>query len=192
MTLVSNPREQSERNYAEHRLNDVRESGARKTIDDSADRRPHDRAELPERRPPCDGVRVRLAGYDLSTESGPRRLQEAARQAADEHHGVDRPNGSSQHSSGVHSQDEECDRAPDLDRNCNQRDQLAVVPVGEVPGVEGRTYVRQRLSEANQSERERVFRESVHLPRHNRRLDLRSECQRYQARDAPQEISIAE
>ena len=92
----------------------------------------------------------------------------------------------------VDGQEQQRDSAAELNRDRDQREQLSVVAIRNVAGVESSRDEGQCFSESYQTERERILCKGVYLPRDYGRLDLGAQRQHNQAGNVPEKIGVSQ
>src|SRR5438874_7985035 len=127
--------EEEHRNRTQNSFDGVGEPGAGKTVENTTGRRTNYRRELPERRAPGDGVGVGVTRYDLRTQGGPRRLQEAAREPTDGNDDVDGQHRSHQKAAVISGEDEQGRSAHKLNYERDDRENLPVVAIRDMTRV---------------------------------------------------------
>ena len=173
---ISDLSEQKDGHRAQHSFDDIRQARSGKPVKNSSRGRADDGGELPKRGAPGDGIGVGLAWHDLGAQRSSRGLKEAARESAHANDCVDRQYGPGKKASGVDGEHQQRSPAAQLHRQRDDRKSLSVVTIGVVTGIERSAYKRQCFSKPDQSERKRILRQCVNLPRDHSRLDLRPEC----------------
>src|SRR5690349_20459069 len=150
--LVGNPSEQHDGKSAQHSLDDVRQARTGKAVEHSTGCRAEDSSELPERGTPRDGIGVCLTRNNLGAKRGTCRLLITARKAADGDDAEDRKDCSVQQLPGIDRQNQQRHTAAKLNCERNQRQDFAIVSVGDVSGVQCCANEGKSLRETNQSE----------------------------------------